>query len=92
MTASRDRRIQDEFTYQGMGNAALGIVFSIVGLFLIIAAVKHNPGDAKGLDAALTELLMQPFGPWLLGVVALGLLSYGLYSFIEVRYRRVGGA
>jgi hypothetical protein len=75
-----------------LGNAALGVVFLIVGLFLIIAAVKHNPGDAKGLDAALVELLKQPFGPWLLGVVALGLLAYGVYSFAEARYRQVGGS
>lgn len=73
------------------GNAALGVVFLIVSFFLIIAAVKHNPKDAKGLDAALSELLKQPFGPWLLGVVALGLLAYGIYSFAEARYRQVGG-
>lgn len=72
------------------GNAALGVVFTIVGFFLVIAALKHNPGDAKGLDAALMELLQQPFGPWLLGIVALGLLAYGGYSFAEARYRRVG--
>lgn len=75
-----------------LGNAALGVVFTIVGFFLVIAAVKHNPGDAKGLDAALSELLQQPFGPWLLAIVALGLLAYGGYSFAEARYRRVGGA
>lgn len=75
-----------------LGNAALGVVFTIVGLFLVIAAVKHNPGDAKGLDAALGELLKQPLGPWLLALVALGLLAYGGYSFAEARYRRVGGA
>jgi hypothetical protein len=44
------------------------------------------------LDAALVELLKQPFGPWLLGVVALGLLAYGVYSFAEARYRQVGGS
>ena len=64
-----------------LGNAALGVVFLIVGFFLVIAAVKHHLGDAKGLDAALVELLKLPFGPWLLGVVAQGLLAYGVYSF-----------
>jgi hypothetical protein len=73
-----------------LGYAALGVVFAIVGLFLIIAAVQHNPKEAKGLDSALVELLKQPFGPWLVGLVALGLLAYGLYSFVEARYRRVG--
>jgi len=75
-----------------LGNAALGIVFLIVGFFLVIAAIQHNPGDAKGLDAALVELLKQPFGPWLLAIVALGLLAYGVYSFAEARYRLVGGS
>ncbi len=73
-----------------LGYAALGVVFTIIGIFLIVAAVQHNPSDAKGLDSAMVELLQQPFGPWLLGLVALGLIAYGVYSFVEARYRRVG--
>jgi hypothetical protein len=73
------------------GYAALGVVFSITGLFLIIAAVQHNPNDAKGLDSALQVLLHQPFGPFLLAIVALGLFAYGVYSFVEARYRRMAG-
>ena len=72
------------------GYAALGVVFTIIGIFLIVAAVQHNPGEAKGLDSALKELLLQPFGPVLLAIVALGLIAYGVYSFVEARYRRVG--
>jgi hypothetical protein len=72
------------------GYAALGVVFSIIGIFLIVAAVQHNPHDAKGLDAALRTLIQQPFGPVLLGIVALGLVAYGVYSFMEARYRQVG--
>ena len=74
------------------GYAALGFVFTIVGIFLIVAAVQHNPSEAKGLDSALQELLLQPFGPVLLAIVALGLIAYGVYSFVEARYRRVGRA
>jgi len=72
------------------GYAALGVVFSIIGIFLIVAAVQHNPHEAKGLDAALRTLIQQPFGPVLLGIVALGLIAYGVYSFVEARYRQVG--
>ena len=72
------------------GYAALSVVFSIIGIFLIVAAVQHNPHEAKGLDAALQTLIQQPFGPFLLGIVALGLIAYGVYSFVEARYRRVG--
>lgn len=73
------------------GYAALGVVFSIIGIFFIVAAVQHNPHEAKGLDSVLQTLLQQqPFGPLLLGIVALGLIAYGIYSFVEARYRRVG--
>jgi Domain of Unknown Function (DUF1206) len=74
-----------------LGYAALGVVFTIIGIFLIVAAVQFNSSKATGLDGALQELLrQQPFGPILLVIVALGLIAYGLYSFAEARYRRIG--
>jgi hypothetical protein len=72
------------------GYAALGIVFGIVGVFLIVATVRHKPGDAKGLGGALRELAQQPYGHVLLGIVAAGLIAYGLFSFVQARYRRLG--
>lgn len=75
-----------------LGYAALGVVFTIIGIFLIVAAVQFNPRQAKGLDAAVGELQKLPLGQLLLGLVALGLLAYGVYSFVEARYRRLGRA
>ena len=72
------------------GYAALGVVFSMISIFLIVAAVQHNANEAKGLDSVLRTLAQQPFGPLLLGIVALGLVAYGVYSFVEARYRQVG--
>jgi hypothetical protein len=72
------------------GYAAMGVVYGIIGIFLIVAALQHNPGKAKGLDTALLELARQPFGMFLLAIVALGFIAYGVYSFVEARYRRVG--
>ncbi|HLZ23785.1 MAG TPA: DUF1206 domain-containing protein [Ktedonobacterales bacterium] len=74
------------------GYAALGFVFTVIGLFLIVAAAHHNPQDAKGLSGALATLAQQPLGRWLLAAVALGLIAYGLYSLAEARYRRIGTA
>ena len=75
-----------------LGYGALGVVFTIIGFFMIVAALQFNPQEAKGLDTALGELLHLRFGPVLLGIVALGLIAYGVYSFVEARYRRLGRA
>jgi hypothetical protein len=75
-----------------LGYGALGVVFTLIGFFMIVAALQFNPQQAKGLDTALSELLHLPLGPVLLGIVALGLIAYGAYSFVEARYRRLGRA
>ncbi len=71
------------------GVAARGIVFGIIGLFLLQAALHSSAGRAIGLDGALAVLARQPFGPWLLGFVALGFIAYGLFMLVEARYRRI---
>jgi uncharacterized protein DUF1206 len=74
-----------------LGLLALAVVFGIVALFLIVAALRHNPNEAKGLGGALQQLAQEPFGPLLLAAVALGLMTYGVFSFAEARYRRLAG-
>lgn len=71
------------------GIAARGIVFGIIGIFLMLAALHANAREARGLGGALAALAQQPFGPWLLGLVALGLIAYSIYSLLEARYRRI---
>ena len=51
--------------------------------------MSYDPAKAKGLDEALKSLADRPFGPYLLGVVAVGLMLFGLWSFLEARYRKV---
>jgi hypothetical protein len=75
------------FTRVGM--AARGVVFGIVGLFLVIAARRENPAEARGVGGALRELRQQPYGDKLLAVVALGLITYGAFMFLLARYRRI---
>ena len=71
------------------GLAARGVTFLIVGWFLIRAAMYVNAQEAKDVAGALRTLQQQPYGAWLLGVVALGLVAYGLLSFVDARYRRI---
>jgi hypothetical protein len=72
-----------------LGIAARGIVFGIVGTFLIRAALEYDPQQARGLGGALQTLAQQPFGPWLLGVVSFGLIAYGLFMLAVARYRHI---
>jgi len=62
------------------GTAARGVVFSLVGFFLLLAAIHRDPSLAKGMDGVLTAVLHQPSGHFLLGIVALGLIAFGIYS------------
>jgi hypothetical protein len=71
------------------GTAARGVVFAVIGVFLTAAAYHANPREAKGVGDALGTLARQPYGPVLLGAVALGLVSYGLYQLVLARYRRI---
>ena len=64
------------------GTAARGVVFLLVGLFLLSAAYHHDPQQAQGIEGVLTDLVQRPYGPWLLGIVALGLVSFGIYSIM----------
>lgn len=86
--AAQNRKLV--ITIGRVGYAALGVVFTIVGLLLIVAAAQNNASKAVGLDGALLQLQQQSFGPILLAIVALGLIAYGVYSFVEARYRRIG--
>ena len=72
-----------------IGGISRGTVFAAVGVFLLFAAVHSNPGQAKGIDAALRALAATPAGPWLLAVVAVGLVTFGVYSFADARWRRL---
>lgn len=72
------------------GYAALGVVSIVTGGFFVVAALRHDPQQAKGMSGALQTLADQPWGPWLLASVAAGLLLYGVFALAEARYRRAG--
>ena len=72
-----------------LGMIARGVVFLLSGWFLLQAALRFDPGQARGLGGALEALARQPHGPWLLGLVALGLVAFGAHSLLLARYRRI---
>ena len=71
------------------GIAARGVVFIMLGFFVVQAAHQSNPQQVKGLDGALYTLTQQPFGKVLLTLMALGLVAYAVYLLLQARYRRI---
>jgi hypothetical protein len=71
------------------GFAARGIVFTLVGAFLILAAIDSSSKEAKGLGGALHALEQQPYGWAILAVTALGLAAFGLFGLVQARYRAI---
>lgn len=64
-------------------------VFSLVGGFLLRAAVRYDPNQGVGLDAALKEVRGKAYGPWALLAFALALVLFGVFSLLQARWRRV---
>ncbi|UEM01760.1 DUF1206 domain-containing protein [Skermanella rosea] len=72
-----------------IGLGAKGVVFVIIGIFFLTAAWQSDSSESGGLGKALQMLQEQPYGAWVLGIVAIGLFAFGIYSVIEGVYRRI---
>lgn len=74
-----------------LGYASRGAVLAIIGWFVMSAAVEFDAKEAVGIDGALKRLLGEPYGKPALAAIAAGLLAFGLFSFVEARYREILG-
>lgn len=72
-----------------MGFAARGVVFLMIGGFLILAAIRASSSQVHGLGGALQALQQQPYGWVLLALTALGLFAFGLFGLVQARYRHI---
>jgi Domain of Unknown Function (DUF1206) len=78
--------------YRVLGKIGLlsrAVVLTLIGYFLIKTALDYSPGSAVGVDGALARLHNQAYGPWLVGLVGIGLLIFAGFSLYEARYRRL---
>jgi hypothetical protein len=71
------------------GTAARGVAIALVGVFLVQAALWVDPSQVKGMDEALLVLAREPDGPWLLLLMAAGLIAFGVYSLLGVWWFRL---
>jgi uncharacterized membrane protein YbhN (UPF0104 family) len=71
------------------GEAARALIFLLIGIFLVTAAIYYRAADAKGLPGALHALQREPSGWLALAVTALGFIAFGLFQMVEAVFRRV---
>jgi hypothetical protein len=71
-----------------VGYVTLGAAYALVGVLVVVAAVRHDPEKATGLDSALAGLAEHRYGTVLLLVIALGFACFGAYCFFDARFRR----
>jgi len=72
-----------------VGYTARGLVFAVIGFFIVRAAWTYDPDEAVGVDGALKRLLAGTGGQVLVSAIAVGMLAFGLFSFVEARWRKV---
>ncbi len=72
-----------------VGYPGLAVAYGSIGALVVWAAATFDPAKAQGLDGALKTLVAQPYGPLLLGLVAVGLACYGAHSLFAARFHKV---
>lgn len=71
------------------GIIARGVVFLIIGWFLAQAVWQRDPQEAGGIGESLATIGSQPYGRLLLGVVAAGLIAYGVWQLVNAKFREM---
>ena len=90
MTGQMSGKVRRTVQRLGMaGYTSKGVAYAIAGVLFVSAAVTYDAEKAGGLDSALKALAGTPWGPWTLGLVALGIACFGVYCFFQAKYRDV---
>jgi len=71
-----------------VGYFARGLVFSMIGWFLVESALDNDANHTGGIDQALRRLADSDHGPAILRLTAIGLLLFGVYRIIDAWLRK----
>ncbi len=84
----KKRRLIENTAYIGL--TSRGVLFLIVGYFALQAALDSDPSQTKNTAEVFSFIEQRAYGAWLLGIVAAGLVGYGIYTFMMAKYRQFG--
>jgi len=86
MSSAEQRAIS---TSAKVGLYARGVVFPVIGIYLIKSGLSENAAYSNGVGGALNEIATSDAGPVGLALVSLGLAAYGVYMVASAEYRKV---
>lgn len=72
-----------------VGNTARGIVYVVIGSFAIRAARSFDPSKIKTTEGALAVFDNNPADEWILSVLGIGFIAYGIHMGFQAVYRRI---
>ncbi|MDF2456463.1 MAG: hypothetical protein K0R51_2456 [Cytophagaceae bacterium] len=72
-----------------IGYTARGMVWLMIAWLFAKAAFHENSSEAGGASKAFGQLHHMTFGPYLLAIMGVGLMCYGMFSFIRARYENL---
>jgi len=71
------------------GEIGRGIGFGLVGYFLVRSAITYVASEATGLDGALRRVAAEPWGVFVVVIVAAGFVAYGAFCLLTFTRRRL---
>jgi hypothetical protein len=71
------------------GLAARAVVLGVSGVLVLQSARAYDPSRAGGIREVLRILGHRYASGWLLGLVALGLVAFGIFGLVEARHRTI---
>jgi uncharacterized protein DUF1206 len=71
------------------GVGARGIIISVLGMFLVKAALEHDPSEVHGTRQSILELANAVSGRWMLAAIGAGLIAYAIDQVLHARCRRI---
>jgi hypothetical protein len=75
--------------FSRFGVGARGVIIVALGVFLVRAALQHDPSEAAGTRESVIELANAMSGRWILLGLALGFLGYAVDQAIHSYCRRI---
>ena len=71
------------------GYMARGLVFGIIGYFILLAGITTNADMIRSTQGAFSYMQQFSYGWLIMGVVAIGLLGHGIFMIFVAKHSRV---